>query len=70
MMINSIQKFVLCGYCFISILLNLDTVWFFEQFYEKSGYDIRAQDDTSNAKSVQNMKDILKIAQNGKLWFK
>ena len=54
----------------MSILLNLDTVWFFEQFHEKSGYDIMAQDDTSNAKSVQNMKDILKIAQNGKLWFK
>ena len=66
----SIVFISLCFAVIISILLNLDTVWFFEQFYEKSGYDIMAQDDTSNAKSVQNMKDILKIAQNGKLWFK
>ena len=68
MMINSIHKFVLCGYH--KYLVKLRHCLVFEQFYEKSGYDIMAQDDKSNAKSIQNMKDILKIAQNGKLWFK
>ena len=66
----SIVFISLCFAVIISILLNLDTVWFFEQFYEKSVYNIMAQDDTSDAKRLQNMKDIPKIAQSGKLLFK